>query len=141
MEVESKRMEPEAMTIEGPVVKTSRTQSALFDLLSDPKSYELIFPKSETKYFEASQDRFTFGIGSMPHVTMVLKERVPSHTIVLSEEQGKVPIDLTCKIQPGENGAQAQLLLNAELNPMMVQMLEKPLNALIDALSKGLSRL
>lgn len=82
-------------------------------------------------------DTCSFNIKGMASLGMAIESKTPDSEIRI-RRNGKAPFDffLVCKIGSTENAAQStlQLLFDADLNPMLKMMAEKPLTNFLNML-------
>jgi hypothetical protein len=127
--------------IESPVVRVSKSQEELFDLLSDARNFEQIMP-DQVVNFKGEQDRFKFGIQGLPEVGLQVVERIPHNKIVLEDSSGKIGFKLVGELTAVDAGsAEAKMYFEGEFNPMLRMMIEKPLKKFIEDLSAKLAKI
>lgn len=86
--------------------------------------------------WQATADECSFNIKGMASLGMKITERKPYEQITIIKN-GKAPFDfsLYCFIsETDENSCRLQLAFDAELNPMLKMMAEKPLRNFLNLL-------
>jgi carbon monoxide dehydrogenase subunit G len=118
-----------------------KSQKELYEFLTDVSNFKTILPDG-LEEFEAREDSFKFALKGMPAIRLEFVEKVPDKLIKLKATSDNLPVFLTCKIDElNEKEAQAQLFIDADLNPMMAMMLKKPLQKLLDTLADKMGEL
>jgi hypothetical protein len=98
---------------------------------------------SEVSDWKSTQEECTFTLKGMPSIGFMITEQIPTTNIVY-KGIGKLPaaVFLKVAIQPnGDGNCKAQLFLEAELNPMLKMMVEKPLTKFLDVLAHNLTKM
>jgi carbon monoxide dehydrogenase subunit G len=126
---------------EGPKVTVAKSAKEIHDFLSDFNNFKSIMP-SEVNHFESNTDSFTFGLGSMPKVSLKRAEPEHENQIALQAAGGPIDFRLLCDVFELENSkSEVQLKFKGEFNMMIRMMVEKPLKNLLEKLSEGISKL
>ncbi len=129
------------MNLESTKTLVQKSQEALYYYLTDVANYKTILPDS-LESFEVKGDSFVFSLKGMPAIRLSFAEKVPHSFIRLQATADNLPVFLSCKIQTlSDKSAEAQLFIEADLNPMMAMMLKKPLQKLIDTLAEKMADL
>ena len=98
---------------------------------------------SEVSEWNSSETQCTFTLKGMPSIGFMITEQTP-HTNIVYKGIGKLPaaVFLKVSITPlDEMNCKAQLFLEAELNPMLKMMVEKPLTKFLDVLAHNLTKM
>ncbi|MEO5570273.1 MAG: SRPBCC family protein [Bacteroidia bacterium] len=129
--------------IESEKVSINKSQSEVFLFLSDFNNYKLLMPEQVVDW-KSSNDECSFTIKGMASLGMKIKEKIPESEIIV-EKNGKAPFDfqLHCMIELSENQSQSQLQLffDADLNPFLKMMAEKPLKNFLNILVNNFKNL
>ena len=129
------------MNLESPKVSVQKSDSELFEFLSDVKNFEQLMPKSIEK-FEADSDSFLFALKGMPEIRLKLQEQIPSTKIVLGSTNDKFPFTLTKNISKLDDGiSEIQLIFDGKFNPMVAMMIKNPLQKFINTLTENIQKL
>jgi carbon monoxide dehydrogenase subunit G len=121
--------------IESEIREVAKPASEIYTFLSDFRNFSNIMPEQVTDW-QATADRCSFTIKGMASLGMKIIERKENQLITI-ERDGKAPFDfkLHCLIgSTGENTSTLQLAFDADLNPMLKMMAEKPLKNFLDLL-------
>ncbi len=111
----------------------------IYDFLSNFKNFEHLMPEQVTNW-EATETTCSFTVQGMADVGMKIKEK-DLNTRVHIVSDGKLPFDfeLTCHIEAiDENTSKAHIEINADLNPMMLMMVKRPLKNLVNLMAERL---
>ena len=115
--------------IESEKVNLSQAQNTTFDFLSDFNNYQQLMPEQVTDW-SSDTDTCSFNIKGMASLGMAIESRTPNTEIKI-KKNGKAPFDfyLTCEIGEGISPSESTLKLyfDADLNPLLKMMAEKPL--------------
>lgn len=116
-------------------VTCPKNPEAIFNFLSDFNNFERLMPEQVTNW-ESTVDTCSFTIAGMATLGMRIQEKTPFSSIKVTRE-GKAPFDfnLTCTIEPSGAGSEVQLLFDADLNPMLKMMAERPLTNFLNLLA------
>ncbi|MDQ3050576.1 MAG: SRPBCC family protein [Bacteroidota bacterium] len=122
--------------IESNQVAISQSPEEVFNFLSDFNNYQQLMPEQVSDWV-SDTDTCSFNIKGMASLGMAIESRTPFSQIKI-RKNGKAPFDffLTCEI--GESGDQAastlKLYFDADLNPFLKMMAEKPLTNFLNLL-------
>jgi carbon monoxide dehydrogenase subunit G len=107
-----------------------------FAFLSDFNNYQALMPEQVTDW-KSDTDTCSFNIKGMASLGMAMESKTPNSEIRI-KRNGKAPFDffLVCKIEPGNNNNTSFLTLffDADLNPFLKMMAEKPLGNFLNLL-------
>jgi len=122
------------------------TRSNLKDLyifLADFKNFAAILPQDKVQNFVYSENECSFHIKVITPMTVRLKEKIPYSAILFtSDGLGKFNFKLKAEfIGEAEEKGRCSVELEGELNPIIKNMVEKPLTALVNTMSQRLSEL
>ncbi len=117
------------MKISPPAEKITTSDKELFELLSDLTNYINLFPKDKIDNWSASKESCTFKIKGLAEVGLKIVATTPN-TIICIDSHGKTPFKFTLnfyleKITDNETGV--SYVFEANINPFMKMMAEKPL--------------
>lgn len=129
------------MNLESPKTRVQKSAEDLYRLLTDVANYEKLLPDS-LESFETGEDSFKFSLKGMPAIRLAFEEKTPYEYIRLKATADNLPVFLSCKIESiGLQEVNAQLFIDADINPMMAMMLKKPLQKLLDTLANKMDEL
>lgn len=123
--------------IESDKVEINQSAEKIFTFLSDFNNFQKLMPEQVTNW-SSTQDECTFTINGMATIGMKIIEKTP-HSLIKISSNGKVPFNffLYAHITAnGENKCIGQLVFEADLNPMLKMMVEKPLGNFFNMLAQ-----
>ena len=125
------RIESEKMVVNNPATD-------VFIFLNDFNNFQKFMPEQVTNWASTSDD-CSFTIQGMAKLTMKFAEKIP-YTELQIVPNGKAPFDfkLYCMIEDQGAASAVQLLFDADLNPFLKMMAEKPLRNFLNLLVKKL---
>lgn len=122
--------------IESDVVSIAKSNEEVFNFLSNFNNIKTLMPEQVTDW-TGSADDCTFTIKGMATLGMAYESKTPFSEIKI-KRNGKAPFDfmLICKIDSGSsaNDSKLQLMFDADLNPFLKMMAEKPLKNFLNLL-------
>lgn len=101
----------------------------LFHLLSDLTNYINLFPNDKIENWSATKDSCTFKIKGLAEVSLKIVASTPN-TIICIDSHGKTPFKFTLNFYLGkitDNETSVSYVFEANINPFMKMMAEKPL--------------
>ena len=121
-------------SIESKTVNVARSQQDTFEFLSDLNNIGSLMP-DQVEDWECDGETCSFKIKGMASLGMEYQDKTPSNKIVLREKgKSPFPFNLICNIGDGDSNCDLNLVLEAELNPMMEMLAKKPLKNFLDLL-------
>lgn len=130
------------MKIESTHAQLNKPTSATQAFLSNFENFEQLLPKERVTVNESSADHIVFEVQGMATISMKVNERKDNQIAVISE--GKNPFDFKMDIfikEEEEGKSSAYLIFDADVNPFMKMMVEKPLTNFFNALADRLQTL
>jgi len=119
-------------------VEIKKSPSAVFAFLSDFNNFEKLMPEQVVDWKSDGQS-CSFTIKGMASLGMAIESTIPDREIRIRKD-GKAPFDffLTCKIEPASTATHSliQLVFDADLNPMLKMLAERPLTNFLNMLVK-----
>ena len=125
--------------IESEKVEVNKSANDTFAFLSNFNNFQKLMPEQVTNW-TSTENECSFTIKGMATIGMKIIEKTPSSFIKITSN-GKVPFDFNLNVhlaEAGENKCSGQLIFEAELNPMLRMMVEKPLTNFFNLLAKKL---
>jgi carbon monoxide dehydrogenase subunit G len=113
------------------------TQENVFAFLSDFNNYKELMPESVSNW-QSSLDHCSFKMQGLANIGMRIEERIP-HSTIFVKSQGEGPFDFTLTIHMdnhGEGRCLAGMVFEADINPFMKMMVEKPLGSFFGYMTK-----
>jgi len=125
--------------IESNKSEINRSAEEIFNFLSDFNNFEKLMP-DQVSNWESNEEEGSFTIQGMATIGMKISEKIPSNEIrIVSTAKSPFRFDLNCFIETtGDAGCRAFMVFEAELNPMIQMMVEKPLGNLFNYIVKKL---
>lgn len=123
-------------TIESEKTEIQKPVAEVFGFLSNFNNFQKLMPPQVTNW-SSTEEECTFTISGMATIGMKIVEKTPV-TYLKITSNGKVPFSFFLHIKLEETGPAAcrgQLVFEAELNPMLKMMAEKPLINFVNLLS------
>ena len=114
----------------------------IYSFLTNLNNFQKLMP-SEVSDWNSPETECTFTLKGMPSIGFMITEQKP-HSNIVYKGIGKLPaaVFLKVSITPlDEMNCKAQLFLEAELNPMLKMMVEKPLTKFLDVLAHNLTKM
>ena len=123
------------MEIKSPIAQVGCTSEVLFDFVSNLENLESLLPSDQVQSFQLDGDVCKFKVaGGFDIVIKKTSEERPE-CIQFSSQQGTpIRFGLTVRIEALDNRANVQVVCDADLNPLMKMMAEKPLQKIFDGM-------
>ena len=119
-------------------VDIQKPAKEIFVFLSDFNNFEKLMPEQVVNW-KSTNDTCSFTIKGMATLGMRQKSMVEHSEInLVSEGSSPFPFTLSCLLDDRGNSSNAQMKLNADLNPMLKMMAKKPLQNFVNLLVKKL---
>ena len=113
-----------------------------FDFVSDMNNYELLLPKDKISNWESSKNQCSFKILNIYNLEMIFDHAKENELIhIKSGPISPFKFELDLNLKPIQNTTSAQLKCNADINPMLKLMIQKPLNNLFDYMAEKLAKI
>lgn len=121
--------------IESDVQSVSKSPQSIYSFLSDFNNFKDIMHEQVVD-FESDTDQCKFKIKGMASLGMKIIERIENEQIkIASTDEAPFPFELHCLIHPkNEHESNVQLYMDAQMNPFMKMMAEKPLKNFLNLL-------
>jgi len=122
--------------IESEKQEIANSAEKLFTYLSNFNNFKSLMPPQVTNW-TSTEDECSFVINGMATIGMRIVEKAP-HSKIRINSNGKVPFDFTLNVilnESSPNKTIGQLVFEAELNPMLKMMVEKPLTNFFNMLA------
>lgn len=124
--------------IESKKVKVPASIFDCFQFLTDLNHYELLLPKDKISHWESDKNFCSFKIQKTYKLDLIFKDAEENKAIHLVSGE-KSPFKFSLDIQlNGDEETEAQILCDADINPFLKMMIEKPLNNLFDYMADRL---
>lgn len=123
--------------LESEKVEINKPASEIYSWFCNVNNYQLLMPDQVEDWVSTEND-CSFNIKGMASLGMAIEEKTPCNQIKLLRK-GKAPFDfaLFCNINEVQEGKSIlQLAFDADLNPFLKMMAEKPLTNFLNILVK-----
>ena len=128
--------------IESEKVEVNNSSEKTFAFLSDFNNFQKLMPPQVTNW-QSTADECSFTISGMATIGVKIVEKKPNSEIKIVSN-GKVPFNFNLNVFLSEAAADkcnGQLVFEADLNPMIKMMVEKPLTNFFNLLVVRLKEL
>jgi hypothetical protein len=117
------------------IVKINKSQKDIFLFLSDFTNFEHLFPEEITDR-KFTNNECSFTIKGMANISLVIAQKIPFSKILINTgKDNKFNFEMIMDFaEIDENNTNVCFTINADLNPMMKMMLQKPLTNLLNML-------
>lgn len=131
------------MRLEGPVTRVNKPQQTVYAAVNDVQQYKEFMPEAVSS-FATGQDFgmpwFSFVIGGMPEIKLVRNVAEPYSKVVFATPMGaKISLEVWIEALP-EDCSSVRVAIEADVNPMLRMMVERPLRRFLDDLSTKISQ-
>jgi len=118
-------------------IKASTEQ--VFNYLADFNNYQEMMPDSVSNW-ESDVDQCSLQVSMVPKIQMKIVERVPTSVIKI-KGSGPFDFDLTVSIETIDaNNCLTGMTFEADINPFMKMMIEKPMGQFFGYLTKQVQK-
>ena len=118
--------------IESKKVTVSASQQEVFEFLSDMNNYELLLPKKNISDWKSDEKTCSFKIQKTYKLVLEHVGGTEYSTVNIKSGEGS-PFKFTLDVNLAEGPTtEAQLICDADINPFLKMMVQKPLNNLFD---------
>ncbi len=124
--------------LSGQTVSCEKSAAKVFQFLSDFSNFQKLLPPQVID-FTLEEEGCTFTIKGMATLGLAYESKIPNSEIVMVSK-GKVPFAFKMTALIGEQGSGSTLcfVLDADLNPFLKMMAEKPLTNFLNLLAEKL---
>ena len=128
------------MEIKSSIAQVGCTPEVLFDFVSNLENLEGLLPEDQVQSFALKGEVCEFKVTGGFDVAIKKTSEQRPRRIEFSSQQG-TPIRflLEVQIEPLESGANVQVICDADLNPFMRMMAEKPLQKIFEGMVQKIS--
>jgi carbon monoxide dehydrogenase subunit G len=118
------------------LITVQKTQLEVFNFLSDYNNFGKLMPEQVTNW-QSTDTECSFTIQGMASLQMKIVER-RANDLISMESFGKTPIKFTLFVNieaVNDQSCSALVSIDADINPMLKMMLDKPLSNLVEKLA------
>ena len=126
-------------TFKSEEVKVNSTAKPVFDFLSNLNNLEQLMPLDKISEWQSSESECSFKIQNLGRIGFKHDNFTEPSQIKLASISDK-PFKFSMVFNIIDDGeiSKAQIIVNADLNPMLKMMAEKPLTAFFNSIAKKL---
>ena len=125
--------------IESKKVTVACSDEECYNFLTDLNNYELLLPKDKISSWESTEKMCSFKIQKTYRLELLYSNGLPYNEVHLkSGEDSPFKFTLNINLQNDGDKCIAQLICDADINPFLKMMVEKPLNNLFDYMAERL---
>lgn len=128
--------------IESDDILIEKPENDIFDFLSDCNNLQKLMPEQVTDW-QSTTDECSFTIKGMASLGMQIIERNKSSQIKIVRK-GKAPFDFVMYYNlnsEDDNKTRLQIVFDADMNPFLKMMAEKPLKNFLNTLAENYQKL
>lgn len=126
-------------TIESKKVQVHANRKDIFDYLSDLNNFQELLPKDNISNWQSSETECSFKVTGGYTIGLKHKEFVGEEKIILeSTEASPFPFTLNIFLNQGVDGIEAFQKCEADINPFLKMVVQKPLKNLFDYIADRL---
>jgi carbon monoxide dehydrogenase subunit G len=128
-------------TIESNEALVNKSAQDVYNFLSDFRNFEKLMPE-QVMNWKADENECSFTIKGMASLGMKIKSKTP-HSLIEIESSGKTPFGfvMKCMIADKQKQSGVKLILEADMNPMLKMMAERPLTNFLNLLANKLAEI
>ena len=128
--------------IESKHVEVNCSQQEVYEYLTDLNNFKELLPQDRISNWESNNEMCSFRIQGTVTISIVLKEGEPYGMIHLgSGDKSPFPFTLDVTVKDlGDGRCEAFQVFEADINPFLKMMVEKPLSNLFDYIADRLAK-
>ena len=129
--------------IETAKVQVKKTAEEVFNFLLNFNNFQKLMPEGKVSGWNSSDKDFSFVFSGMARISMAHSSNVP-HKEIHIVSNGSNPFQFTLKVLiDGQNDGTSSVYMDfeADINPFIKVMVEKPLDNFFNALTQNLQKL
>lgn len=129
------------MKIESKKVTVAADGEAVFDYITDLNNFKNLLPAERISEWESREDYCSFKVQGTATIDLKLKETDrPVRILMESGERSPFPFTLEVFLESSGDETTAYQLMQADVNPFLKMMVEKPLSNLFDYIADRLTK-
>lgn len=123
-------------------VHVDAERERLYRFLNSAENLYELLPQDRIEDWEADSDRCSFRIKGLSSLELLREDGAAGERIdYRTGEKSPFPFTLSVYLKDDENGTLCQVVAEAELNAMMEQMVQGPLDRLFDHMAERIKEL
>ena len=128
--------------IESKKVQLSCDSKTAFDFVKDLNNFKQLLPIERITDFVSTENECSFKAQGSFHIGLKKSQETPNSKLVLvSTDKSAIKFDLEVFIDQKEVGCEVYQICNAQLNPFLKMMVEKPLTNLFDYIEERMLKI
>ena len=128
------------MKIESKTVTVPASAETVFNYVKDLNNFQNLLPQERISEWESNEDYCSFKVQGTATIDLHLKDKTEFSQLYLeSGEKAPFPIKLTVFLNEEDGVTKAYQIMEAEINPFLKMMVEKPLSNLFDFIADRLA--
>ena len=121
------------MRIESKHVSIAKPAAEFYDFLQDMNNFKELLPENKISEWKADLDECSFKVQGAATIGLKLNGGTPpTHIKMRSTDKAPFPFDLDVHLAEVDGVTDAHQVFEADINPMLKMMVEKPLKNLFD---------
>ena len=121
--------------IETPKMEIKKRAQEAYNFLSDFTNHQQMMPDNVSDW-KATKDDCSYNIKGLTAITMRILERTPNTGVKIGPgEKAMFQFTLNCSVEEAGSGSKVQMVFDADVNPMIKMMAEKPLQNFFNAIA------
>lgn len=128
--------------IESKTIEVNKNNNEVFEYLKDMNHLEQLLPMDRLSDYSATSTTASFKVAGAATINLVLHEAIEGEKVVYKTTDGSTfPFTLNVNItSTGDNACSVSQVADADLNPFLKMMVEKPLGKLFDFIADRLPK-
>ena len=129
--------------IETSKVQVKKAAEDIFNFLMNFNNFQKLMPEGKVSGWHSSDKDFSFVFSGMARIGMAFSSNLP-HKEIHIKSNGSNPFEFTLKVLidgKGDGTSEVFMDFEAEINPFIKVMVEKPLESFFNALTQNLQKL
>ncbi|MDC1194171.1 hypothetical protein N8Z90_00725 [Crocinitomicaceae bacterium] len=127
------------MEIESQKATVQASQTEILEFLSNAENLIHLLPQDKISDWEATTEQCSFKVQGGIVITLIQNGmESPNKLFLKAGEKSPFPFDLTVHISPVNGATEGYIEFEGEVNMFLKMMVEKPLTALFDHMTKQL---
>jgi carbon monoxide dehydrogenase subunit G len=127
------------MRIESKKVQVPATPEIVFQFVTDLNNFVKLLPAERISEWESNENYCSFKVQGTATIDLSLKEKTsPENMLLESGSRSPFPFTLNVSLRANDGGTEAGLVMDADINPFLKMMVEKPLSNLFNYIAEKL---
>lgn len=128
--------------IESKSVTLNKEASSVFNYITNMNNFEHLLPIDKISNWESEEKSCSFKIQGSAHIGLDLASATPNNEIIIkSSPKTPFPFTLSISIKEDDGSTTVSQVCEADINPFLKMMVEKPLRNLFDYIADRLLKI